>query len=412
MINGQIKRIFRLIQLLFMLAFILAIMANYPTYYVIYKLGVSAFLTGQTITQYSEMMTLLVAGSALSSILLIVLIRKYSEMIGISKSRARRAQILLFVAFLAAIALNYPTYYIVYHQGIQSFFRGVQLTQYSVRTTSVMLFFLVSLSMSYLMLARGMPRKEKVKKEEQLYPVTTAELLRLRLWRSRNQNSRLLGLIMLTLSAALFILSYETSALVFEIGSIASFIIGAALIFTQLEPKVKLYPASDTSLGPLLALGRILREKYGEFSVIYYSDASGDHMEIIDENEKTQDDIIPVGEGLVVSYERELGDIDGKGEDFIQSWLAKTITQGLGLADSMELTLEDSYIKANIVKPFVRTLCVQERVNRYICNSTGCPLMASVAQSVAKATGRKVAHIKCEYDPLSQTASSLQKFKE
>jgi len=48
---------------------------------------------------------------------------------------------------------------------------------------------------------------------------------------------------MLILSAGLFILSYETLALVYELGSLAAFIIGAALILTQLEPRIKLYPA-------------------------------------------------------------------------------------------------------------------------------------------------------------------------
>jgi hypothetical protein len=122
--------------------------------------------------------------------------------------------------------------------------------------------------------------------------------------------------------------------------------------------------------------------------------------------------IEPVGKGLVVSYERELGELNGKGEDYIESWLVKTITQGLGLAESAKIKFEDGEMQSILDKPFIRTLCVREEMTKHVCNIMGCPLIASIAQSAAKATGKKIVHVECRYDPSTQRAISRHKVKD
>ena len=396
--------------LLYILTAISAIAANYPTYYVMYYFGPSAFFAGISITQYSVRMSLLIFAAIVTTILNLFLIRKYLK----DPKKKQTITVLLSLVIISALVLNYPTYYVVYHHGIRSIFRGVSITQYSTRTTSVLALLLIFLASSFWIFLRGIPRKEDIKEVSPKEILTQVELLRLRLWRSRAQNSRLLGLIMLILSAALFILSYETLAIVYELGSLAAFIIGAALILTQLEPRIKLYPASDAPLGSLLALSSAITDRYGEFKAVYSSDYEGDHMLVIKgEGDETPSlKIEPIGKGLVVSYERELGELNGKGEDYIESWLVKTITQGLGLAESAKIKFEDGEMQSILDKPFIRTLCVREEMTKHVCNIMGCPLIASIAQSAAKATGKKIVHVECRYDPSTQRAISRHKVKD
>jgi hypothetical protein len=399
------------IVLLFILTAISAVAANYPTYYAMYYYGPSAFFSGVSITQYSIRMSLLILAAVLIAILNVFLIRKYLK----DPDKKRRITILLSLAVVFALLLDYPTYYVAYHYGIKSVFRGVPITHYSTVTTAILALMLIFLASSFLVFVRTIPKRaESVEEQKQSEILTQAELLRVRLWRSRAQNSRLLGLVMLILSAGLFILAYETLALVYELGSLAAFIIGAALILTQLEPRIKLYPASDASLGSLLALSNIIRQHYGDFKAVFVSDFGGDHMQVMkgEDNQMYSSTLEPVGEGLVRSYERELGDLNGKGEDYIESWLVKTITQGLGLAESAKINFEDGEMQSVLDKPFVRSLCVQEQMTKSVCSCMGCPLIASIAQSAAKATGKKIVHVECRYDPSTQRAISRHKVQD
>jgi hypothetical protein len=158
-------------------------------------------------------------------------------------------------------------------------------------------------------------------------------------------------------------------------------------------------------------LSNILRQRYGDFKAVFVSGFEGDHMQIMkgEDNQIISSTLEPIGEGLVRSYERELGDLNGKGEDYIESWLVKTITQGLGLAESAKIKFEDGEMQCTMDKPFVRSLCVQEQMTKNVCSCMGCPLIASLAQSAAKATGKKIVHVECRYDPSAQRAISRHK---
>ncbi|MEM0117543.1 MAG: hypothetical protein QXV32_03775 [Conexivisphaerales archaeon] len=402
--------------LLFLVTVIAAAAANYPTYYVMYHSGISAFFTGIPITQYSIRMSFLVFVAVISSLLNLYLIKRYYMRTEPKKS-IRRYVLLSAAIIVLALMLNYPSYYAVYYHGLRSFFEGVIITQYSYRATAILALLLVFLVASFVTFIRQTAAKVVTAEREitQKKPeLSDSELLRVKMWRARAQNSRLLGLIMLILSAALFLLSYETLAIVYEVGSLAAFVIGAALILTQLDPKVKLYPASDTSLGPLLALAEMLRGRYGMFSVTFESTDEGDKMVVTPKGntETMQLSLEPIGEGLVRSYERELGELNGKGEDYIESWLTKTLSQGLGLVESAKIVFIDGEMQSTLQKPFVRTLCVQQEMTEHVCNTMGCPLIASLGQSAAKATGKKISHIECKYDPSTQRVVSRHKMED
>lgn len=398
-----------LILILSLITCISAIITNYPTYYVMYNYGIKAFFAGVLITQYSVRMSAIDSVAIISSLLCIFYSRKYFSN---SAGKKRISSLLLILVTILSALLNYPTYYVAYHYGLSSLTKGVIITQYSTRATSILILLLAIQIYFIIMLLRGPVRtalaERQVKKQQEIIDQT--EMLRIKLWRERNRSSRLLGLVMLILSGALFVLSYETAAFVYEVGALASFMIGAALILTQLEPRVKLYPASDALLGPLLALASQLKSSYGKYHAEFVANSEKSYMIIKPEDER-YDNLAtePIGAGLVRSYEREIGELYNKGQDYVISWVSKAISQGLGLAEHVEIKLEDKTVYSVLSKPYIRSLCVQKEMTDNVCNTMGCPLVASIAESMAKATGKKVMHLECNYNPRTQTAVARHK---
>src|SRR5437870_3316124 len=80
--------------------------------------------------------------------------------------------------------------------------------------------------------------------------LSDVDLLRVRLWRARASHSRGAGLALVILSAAMFAGAFFTSVLILEIGSVASFVIGVALLAYEAEARVKLFPAISSLIGP------------------------------------------------------------------------------------------------------------------------------------------------------------------
>ena len=50
-------------------------------------------------------------------------------------------------------------------------------------------------------------------------------------------------------------------------------------------------------------------------------------------------------------------------------------------------------------------LCVQSFMAEGMCQTSGCPLAASVGQALARASGKPVTHHGCTYDPVTQRAT-------
>ena len=67
--------------------------------------------------------------------------------------------------------------------------------------------------------------------------LSDVDLLRVRLWRARASHSRQAGLSLVMLSAALFAGAFYTSALILEVGSVSSFVIGVGLLAYEAEPR-------------------------------------------------------------------------------------------------------------------------------------------------------------------------------
>jgi hypothetical protein len=256
-----------------------------------------------------------------------------------------------------------------------------------------------------------MPKDTKTKAKEE--GLSDVDLLRVRLWRARASHSRQAGLALVILSAALFAAAFLTSALIFEVGSVSSFVVGLSLLAYEAEPRVKLFPSMSSLIGPLMAVKDDLRRhNVAKAKAVFErspSPQSGrDLMSFVagtNEEDEHRYSIPPLGEGLVHAYELELGDLTKLNVDEAKVWLPRVMVDGLGLADRVAMKSSGNEVTTVMEKPFVRILCVQDFMVDGLCQVSGCPLAASVGQALARASGKPVTHNGCTYDPVTQKAT-------
>ena len=111
-----------------------------------------------------------------------------------------------------------------------------------------------------------------------------------------------------------------------------------------------------------------------------------------------------MGRGLYEGYEMELGDLHDKGLEFVRLWLPRTLVDGFGLASRVTMSQDKNEVATRMEKPFVRHLCINPYVKEHVCGTIGCPLVASIAEALASASGKSVQHVGCNYDSTTQTA--------
>jgi len=93
--------------------------------------------------------------------------------------------------------------------------------------------------------------------------------------------------------------------------------------------------------------------------------------------------------------------------DELKTWLPMMITDKLGLASGMKMSREGDKVVTTLSRPYVRTLCVDEEMAKEVCSCMGCPLVASVGESLARALNQNVTHLSCTFDPSTQTANAI-----
>jgi hypothetical protein len=388
------------------------LLESYPAAYTLYHKGLGSLFEGVQIVEtglYPTIFLLVGLGSILSLLIL-------STRAG---SIPLRSLPVFVVLSLLAIAIDFPAYYVVMHFGPGALLKDVTITMYSYRVAGLTLIYLVGLLYLYLLLGRKFEGPVLIKapviteaatKQGETHREPEVELMITKLWQSRTRNSRLIGFIFLIFSGLLFVVSYASQSLLFEIASLASFIIGAALLLSEVEPRVKLFPTSSSSLGSLLALAEVAEKELQSYAA-YFTPVDGDtRMKLVSKADSGELVIPSIGEGLFQAYQRELGNLSRRGLDYFSSWIPKTAVQGLNLADSLKVYLDGGgVVKTVIEKPFIRALCVREDMRTRVCCTMGCPLVASIAQTIAQSAGKSVLHMGCSYDAATQTATSLHK---
>jgi len=257
---------------------------------------------------------------------------------------------------------------------------------------------------------RGLDKEASVSRE--------LEYLRLQLWRARGRHSRRLGSAMLLLSATLLFFAYITSYITFEVTAILALLIGTALLVSHLEPHVKLRPAGRAVLSYIQLFIELKRAlSLSGRGVFVPCRAGGARLLLptedgVDESTVSKvvdEDVVVGGGGLLLPspgqslyqlYEEELGGIRGRDLEYLFEWLPRVMVDGLSLCERVEMVAVGDRIHTALTRPFVRSLCQRSDMRDSICCSIGCPLTASIADTLAVSTGRAVEHVRCRYDPL------------
>ncbi len=222
---------------------------------------------------------------------------------------------------------------------------------------------------------------------------------------ARTRRSREVGLAMLAVSVAFFALSFITRYLLFEVSSLTAFVLGVILLVSDAEQHIRLYSAAAALEGPVRTIVLMLRDKGWTGTGVFVPEKYSVKVRFATRG-KANDPILiePYGEGLFAAYQSEIGDIANRGREFAITWIPRVLVDALGLAEKVKMATKDTEVTTTLVRPFVRPLCVMPFFTENVCNTMGCPLINSIGHALAVAEGKEVSHVKCTYDPLTQTA--------
>jgi hypothetical protein len=243
------------------------------------------------------------------------------------------------------------------------------------------------------------------------------------LWKARARQSRFIGTVYLVLSIAFIVLSFYTRYLLFEVIALVSLMLGVALVLMSLEKYVKLSILNETSASLLLSLSDILENlkiqgkavhipTESEVLVFVPREGNGNNRVNYGDIRETKIDETGVvmtspGSFLKRLYERELG---GLAENFdllsLTKWLPRVLAENLKMAEKVEIVSKSDDVEVKFLSPIFGDLCNDEKVVS-VCKTIGCPICISVADMLARSTGRVVFFKGCEHAPdLSQLTSS------
>jgi len=218
-------------------------------------------------------------------------------------------------------------------------------------------------------------------------------------------SSRTLGIALIAVSAVLYLVSFITGFLPFEVASLVSFVLGVVLLAAELEPRVKLSISADGMLGYVRSFNEALKALRVTGGATYVPRGGEVTMAMaLDGGLKVE--LPPVGGAIYDEILRELGEIDQKGEAFFDLWIPRVLAENLSVASDAKISRQGASVRVSMGKPFVRKLCVDPFVNANVCNRMGCPLASAVAQALATTTGRDVQFEGCTYDPKTQRAQT------
>jgi hypothetical protein len=271
-----------------------------------------------------------------------------------------------------------------------------------------------------------MQRIDKINRKE-LMANKELEKLRLQLWKARGRQSRRLGGIMLLFSAILLILAYFTRYLTFEVSSLLALLIGSILMIYNLDPQVKIRTSSQAILSGI-QIFIYLKRSYnasgkGEYALsktnevkLFIPKESEDYENDIDKNPEAiiKDNnhgllIDSPGQQLFRLYEEELGHISGMNLSYLIEWLPRVMVDSLNICEKIEMFIVNNEVHSILSGSFIRSICQRNDIKKDICYSSGCPLTASIADTLAISQKTQIRHIECRYDQLSQKSYVVQK---
>jgi hypothetical protein len=258
--------------------------------------------------------------------------------------------------------------------------------------------------------------KKLLGRNEQVVQLTPEEMLRIKMWRARASHSRAVGVALLAVSGVFLALAFVTQFTAFEMVSLASFVMGVFLIAVELEPRIKLFPSAVSLMGPMLALADDLDAQSLTGKASYVPIAlTGSKVSVVmrvtsDTDPTEKRSMVPVGHSLADYLEGEIGPLEDAGPSYVSTWLPKALEKGLGMATSANLKVNSARAEATFQRPYIRALCANEEFNRKVCGTLGCPMVGSVGEILALATGKKVQYQGCRYDRVKETSDASYEF--
>jgi hypothetical protein len=239
----------------------------------------------------------------------------------------------------------------------------------------------------------------------------------------RGRYSRTVGTIILLFSALLLILAFLTHYLPFEVMSIVCLLAGVIFIFRSTEQYIKTDTAVMTVLSSLNILADFIKDLKGDGDTVFipspfeekpdkvyiYKGALKSSSNVIS---LKKDDLVKTGKlvpspgGLFVKlYGEEIGKLQDVELDYLLEWLPRIMVSELQLAEKIEFTRVKDEVYMSMVSPVFGKVCQSKDVER-VCSTIGCPISASVAESLVKTT-KRVVRMKCRYDAESGNITAV-----
>jgi len=237
------------------------------------------------------------------------------------------------------------------------------------------------------------------------------EALRRELRKYRRKPSGAIGYLLLLLGAAALISSIIVTSSILAFIGLGLTLWGALLLFIRPVKFIRSELLDSTVISSLSAVNKVVSElKYkgrgiylpprrlkGLSDVMVYIPSKNNVK--IPSVEKAAEKVFlknpnglclpSAGAGLMSLYEKELGVNFSKVElDYLQNNLPKLFIEDLEMFEDFEMNPEKDTIHVKITGSIYKDLCNKVNNLTKVCESYGCPVCASIACAITKATGR------------------------
>jgi len=340
----------------------------------------------------------------------------------------------ILIIYVLVFFIDTIVHQVLYQYGLQFSYEWANPYWMYLRISLTLLFVVTIAIVALTSIALFQRKKLKMEIKEELEPLKIEKemnRLRRRLWRMQGRRTRLVGWVLLALSACTLILGYETRWLFFEATALVSLLLGLILVFLSLEPYIHFRVASRAMLSPLKSLDQVLSQLGIGESFVYLPPTMGQSvgklfiptkqgtgglltLEEIQRGKVVISGkgvlVLPTGSDLLRLFEEELGvDFRLVGLSYVFTHLPPLI-RGLGLAEKVQMTKRsEDEIALTLTRPAYRSICLHAVRTQTICGRAGCPLCSSIAAALAKAAGRLVGQEKTEYDEAAQATRVIFK---
>lgn len=234
--------------------------------------------------------------------------------------------------------------------------------------------------------------------------------LRLELWKHQRKPSRVIGYLLLSMGAIALSSSFIFTSNILAFIGLGLTFWGTLLLFIRSVKYVKGQLLNSTVVSTLSAINKVILELNYKGRAIYLPPRQLKSLNEVTVYIPAKDEVnIPTieeankvfinnprglclpsaGSGLMSLYEEELGTNFSKVElDYLQTNLPKLFIEDLEMFKDFEMNLKGDVIHVKIEGSIYQDLCNQVGELNHVRQSYGCPLCASIACVLTKATGK------------------------